>query len=235
VFGIYRYPVSLSHDTVTIEVSADGNHARYTRKCGDERVEKILGSADGTLLVNPVEPTNLPENITGFLEISFPPIVLKPGSATTIYLTFPIEIAVFLEANNQYDVFDIFSLTSTKFSLYGPPDAGPITRWYRSGVYASIPQTDPLREGVMELRIQNSSPNSLQVSRGVFENTAMSLWYGEIVSLVAAMNIFSEALAETRFFDKPLRTDMKRSTDMYAARKIPVVQNIRYFMEFGVT
>jgi hypothetical protein len=235
VFGIYRYPVSLSHDAVTIEVIADGNHARYIRECGNERVEKILGSADGMLLINPVEPTNLPENITGFLEISFPPILLKPGSATTVYLTFPIEIAIFLEANNQYDVFDLFSLTSTKFSLYGPPDAGPITRWYRSDVYSSIPRTDPLREGVMELRIQNSSANSLQVSRGVFENTAMSLWYGEMVSLIAAMNVFSETLAETRFFDKPLQAGMKRSTDMYAARKIPIVQNVSFFMEFGVS
>ena len=87
----------------------------------------------------------------------------------------------------------------------------------------------------MELRIQNSSPNSLQVSRGVFENTAMSLWYGEIVSLVAAMNVFSETLAETRFFDKPLQQSMKRSMDMFTARKIPVVQNVSFFMEFGVT
>jgi hypothetical protein len=87
----------------------------------------------------------------------------------------------------------------------------------------------------MELRIQNSSANSLQVSRGVFENTAMSLWYGEMVSLIAAMNVFSETLAETRFFDKPLQAGMKRSTDMYAARKIPIVQNVSFFMEFGVS
>jgi uncharacterized protein len=235
VFGSYRYPVSLSHDGISINVTADGKFARYIRECGGNRVEKILGATDGTLLVNPVEPTNLPENITGFLEISFPSIVLKPGSFTTIYLTFPIEIAVFLEANNLFDVFDLFSLTHTKFSLYGPPDAGPVTRWYRSGVYSSLPQTDPLREGVMELRLQNSSPNSLQVSRGIFENTAMALWYGEIVSLVASMNVFSETLAETRFFDKPLQPGMKRSTDMFTARKIPVVQNASFFMEFGVT
>lgn len=235
MYGKYQYPVSLSFPALTVTVTHEGKFARYIRICGDNRVEKILGSETGTILINPIEPTNLPENITNVLELSFAPIVIEPGAETTVYLTFPIEIAVFLESDDHYDVFDLFSLRKTKFSLYGPPDAGAITRWYWSDVYPSAPQTDPLIEGVMELRIQNSSPDSQQVSRGVFEQTQMSLWYGEGVSLVAMMDVFSETLAETRFFDRPLKPGMIRSMDMYTARKIPVVQNTSYFMEFGVS
>ena len=67
MFGSYSYPVSQSHGAISINVTADGKFARYIRECGGNRVEKILGATDGTLLVNPVEPTNLPENITGLL------------------------------------------------------------------------------------------------------------------------------------------------------------------------
>jgi len=132
-------------------------------------------------------------------------------------------------------VLDIFSLVPTKYSLYGMPETGCITKWYRSGVYTEIPETDPLREGVVELKFRNLGSGWFEVSRAVFLNTDMHLYYGDIVSMAAVMEIWNPKLARTSFLRRPLKSNMTPSVEIYTARKIPIVQKSGYVMEQGIS
>ena len=134
---------------IRIRVSEAGSLLRYERECNGSRVDRYLGKTFSALHIYPVEPVNLPETLTRYLELSFPPIVLPPGAEQTIYVKFPVEIGVFLESGTKQSPFDVFSLVPVKFSLYGLPSSGVITRLYKSDVFTEIPQVDPCREGVM--------------------------------------------------------------------------------------
>jgi len=38
-------------------------------------------SETGSILINPVEPVNLPKDITSFLQMEFPPMFIEPGAS----------------------------------------------------------------------------------------------------------------------------------------------------------
>jgi hypothetical protein len=233
VFGRYDQDFSVNEAEFTLRVDHSSSAPVYIRECCGVRVEKFLASGKEVILINPVEPVNLPQEITPYLEIAFPPVVMRAGGEKTVYLTFPIEIGVFLEGNGSYDVLDLFSLAPAKFSLYGSPDGGVITRWYASRLHATIPIVSPLREGVMELTLKNVSSGAIEVSRAVFESYGMCLFYEAQVGMKATMEIFSPHFAETIFSDMPCCGCTTRAIDLYTARKIPVVQHKGFYMEFG--
>jgi uncharacterized protein len=234
MYGTYNENFSYTGPDLSLSVSGQAGNRRYSRECSGKRVEKYLASDVGRIIINPVEPVNLPDGITSHLEISFDPVVIRPGDEQVIFLKFPVEAAVFLESGGSYDVLDIFSLVTAKYSLYGQPETGCITTWYRSGVYQEIPKTDPLREGVMELRLRNSGSGWVEVSRAVFRNTDMHLYYGDIVSMAAVMEIWNPKLARTSFQRRPLINNLTPSVELYTARKIPIVQQSGYNMEQGI-
>ncbi|MEI6292722.1 MAG: DUF432 domain-containing protein [Methanomicrobiales archaeon] len=235
MYGTYHENFSYMDPDISLSFSGPAGTRRYIREYAGKRVEKNLASDTGRILINPVEPVNLPDGLTSHLEISFDPVIIKPGDEPFIYLKFPVETAVFLESGGAYDVLDIFSLVPTKYSLYGLPETGCITKWYRSGVYTEIPETDPLREGVIELRFRNSGAVWAEVSRAVFQNTDMHLYYGDMVSMAAVMEIWNPKLARTSFLRRPLISTMTPSVELYTARKIPIVQQSGYVMEQGIS
>ncbi len=235
MYGTYNENFSYTSPDLSLSFSGTPGNRRYKRECSGKRVEKNLASDIGRIIINPVEPVNLPDGLTSHLEISFDPVVIKPGDEQVIFLKFPVETAVFLESGGIYDVLDIFSLVSTKYSLYGQPETGCITKWVRSGVYTEIPETDHLREGVMELKFRNSGSGWAEVSRAVFLNTDMHLYYGDIVSMAAVMEIWNPKLARTTFLRRPLINEMTPSVELYTARKLPIVQQSGYTMEQGIS
>jgi hypothetical protein len=235
MYGTYNENFSYKDPDLSLSISGPAGNRRYSRECLGKRVGKNLASDIGSVIINPVEPVNLPDGLTNHLEISFDPVVIRPGDEQVIYLKFPVETAVFLESEGTYDVLDIFSLVPAKYSLYGLPDTGCITTWYRSGVYTAIPETDPLREGVIELRLGNSGSGWVEVSRAVFQNIDMHLYYGDIVSMAAVMEIWNPKLARTSFLHRPLINNMTPSVELYTARKIPIVQRSGYIMEQGIS
>jgi uncharacterized protein len=198
----------------------------YRRSCREDQAEKIIGAQEGTVLLNPVEPLNLPKEITRFYEVHFRPVFVGPGSGIVLYLTFPIEIGVFLLARDGYDLLDIFSLSKPKYSLYGDPDTGILTRWHESRVHAERPETDPLREGIMELSIRNMSGTWVEVTRAVFEKTGMDIYYGKYVSVSARMDVYSEIVAETRILSTPPDPGMMKSVPAFSAKKVSVVEMV---------
>jgi uncharacterized protein len=235
MYGIYNDNFAFEGPDLSLSVSGPAGNRRYFREHAGIRVEKSLASDFERIIINPVEPVNLPDGLTRHLEISFDPVVIKPGDERVIFLTFPVEAAVFLDSGGIYDVLDIFSLAPSKYSLYGLPETGCITKWYRSGVFKEIPETDALREGVVELTLKNSGLAWAEISRTVFQNTDMHLYYGDIVSMAAIMEIWNPKLARTSFLRRPLKENMTPAVELYTARKIPIVQSPGYMMEQGIS
>lgn len=204
----------------------------YRRRCGGQTFERILVLNTGEVIINPVEPVNLPRDITDFLLMEFSPMMIEPGATQTVYLKFPVEIGVFVESAKDIEVLDVFASGSQKYTLYGSPTNGVIARWCRSAVYPEIPAVEFFCEGVMELSIHNASHEWVEVSCAVFENIDMKIYYGDFVATSATMKILGPSLAETDFIDAPLQTGMVKSVELYTARKIPVI-NRGYLMEWG--
>ncbi|OPY38274.1 MAG: hypothetical protein A4E35_00697 [Methanoregula sp. PtaU1.Bin051] len=160
--------------------------------------------------------------------------MLNPKSERNKYLTFPVEIGVFLESGGDIHVLDLFSLVPVKYSLYGSPAAGLITRWHKSGVYGDPPHTQKYCIGILKLKLKNTTPETIEVSRSVFDSWSMHLYYGEYMIMTADMEVYSPMIARTYVWDKPPVDGMQRCRELYMARKIPTVHGSGYLMEFGV-
>jgi hypothetical protein len=232
MFGRYRDIFHREDGEILVETERVDGLLTYRRRCEGQTFERILVSKTGEIVVNPVEPVNLPKEITNFLQIEFSPMVLEPGASQTVYLKFPVEIGVFLEAARDIDVLDIFGLGTQKYTLYGSPTGGVVARWYRSAVYTEAPPVECLSEGVMELSIHNASHEWVEIACAVFDSTDMKIYYSDVVATTATMKVISASLAETDFIDAPLRPGMVKSIELHAARKIPVI-NRGYLMEWG--
>lgn len=234
VFGRYTGSFSLHEPDFLVGLKDHGSSQLYYRQCCGTSVEKILSQKNNILILNPVEPVNLPQEITPRLEIAFSPVVLPAGAQKQVFLKFPVEIGVFLETDSVVSVLDIFSLVPAKYSLYGTPGTGLITRWYYSEVHDTLPPTDPVREGALCLTLNNHCTSAIEVGRTLLESYSMCLFYGDRVGMTVTMDIISPALAETTFAAVPGKGCETRSLDLYAARKFAVVPRKTFTMESGV-
>ena len=232
MYGEYALgELKLENDDFCLSIGHDGNFYVYKRVCkGDLVTKRITGF--GKIVLNPVEPVNLPKNITSLIEIEFKEkIVVEPKSRLTIYVTFPIEIGVFV-VNKSLNVLDVFTLNSLKYTLYGTPGRGVICRYWLSGVYGSPPKLDCLREGIVELEISNSSDSWVEVGRIVLDVYSMKIYYDDSkVISKAVMNITSRGVAETQFLDG--NYNMKKAVEIYVAKKLQVLRR-SFVMEWGL-
>lgn len=234
VYGSYKLSeLDVSVRDLRIWVEKDGVY-RYRRRLGNAEVEKIF-LRDQEIILNPVEPVNLPRSITNYLFIQLSkPIVVEPVSSVEIYTTFPIEIGVFVAKGSILEDIDVFSFLNPKYALYGEPRGGVIARFWQSDVFSKQPNVDPLENGIMKLRIQNLSDYWCEVSKVVFDIYAMKIYYSdEVVSSIAEMRIHSRKIAETTFLDKPMFEGMRKAIELYTARKIPILAT-KFTMEWGV-
>ncbi len=190
-------------------------------------LKKVVVAESGRVVVNPVEPVNLPKNITRFLLIEFDkPMVVEPKSSGKISLTFPIEIAVILAGKKSFEVLDVFSFVEPKYTLYGDPKNGVICRYWRSEIFE---EEEDFVKGRLEVEISNSSSEWVEVGKLVFDVYGMKIYYGESVVAFAEVRILSEKVAETEFVDRRIG---KKSLELYTARKIPMVGK-KFVMEWG--
>ncbi len=238
VYGSYKLPFKLSHKKFSIEVEKLGKNAwTYKRSCEsyEETIKQISGSSV-EVVVNPVEPVNLPSEITSFLLIELEnELVLAPKENTKVFLTFPIEIGIILKQKENYRVLDIFSFLSQKYTLYGSVRTGKVCRYWKSRVYFKRPKTNPLEEGVLELDIKNSTHEWVSISRAVFSAWGMKIFYSKnLVSMRAVMKIINKDVAETSFVEEPLEKGMKKSIEIYMARKIILPFASKFVMEEGL-
>jgi hypothetical protein len=235
MFGSHKIPLDITQEGVSLSLRREGNTLRYKRECLGEKVEKTLLTGEAKVLVNPVEPVNKPKELTPYLLIELERVVIaEPRSTQRIYTKFPIEIGVFISKNENFETLDTLTLVKRKFTLYGDPRNGSICKYFRSDVYPTVPHMDPLREGVMELSITNNTTNWVQITKAVFNAYGMKIYYkNDLVSMKANMRIGGSQIAENEFTDSPLRTGMKKSLELYTARRLSIT-SAKFVMELGL-
>lgn len=234
MFGTYQIPFQTGAPGITIAVNSNGAIATYLRKSPGETITKRLGYPGGRVIINPVEPVNLPSEVTGILEFHFIPITLRPGSTIAICLKFPVEIGVFVGEDTAYTLLDVFSLAKPKYSLYGTPEKGVITRHVECDVHESPPPTNPLEEGVLFLTLRNSAKDWVEVTRAVFDASSIRIFHGMVVAMHGEMEVFSRLVAETRFLDLPPGEEMKQSLRVYPTKRSLIPEKDLFMMEYGV-
>ena len=72
MFGRYKGTFRRESGEILVEVEEDGGLLTYRRRCGEDKFERILVTRMAEVIINPVEPVNLPKDITNFLMIEFP-------------------------------------------------------------------------------------------------------------------------------------------------------------------
>jgi len=234
VFGVHHIPFRVDTNDISVQVIPGDAFSTYTRTSPGEKVTKQLGYREGKVIINPVEPVNLPKEVTGMLEFHFLPVTLSPGSTITLYLKFPVEIGVFVGDDENYTLIDVFSRAPAKYSLYGTPEKGFITRHVESEVYDSAPSSNPLEEGVMTLSIKNSSRDWIEVSRAVFDVSMMRLFYGNTAVMIGEKEIISRLIAITRISGTPPGDGMSTALRVYPTRKSLIPEKLFFMMEYGV-
>lgn len=225
LYGYHKIPLKLKEQDISLTINREGNVFVYRRECGNEKIEKILMAGDSRILINPVEPLNKPKDITSYLCVEFKKsVVVEPKIAKAIYLTFPVEIGVFIAKKKYFEPLDVLTVAKQKFTLYGDPRTGTLCKYWQSEVYLSAPDVNPLCEGVIELSITNSDSEWAEVTKSIFNAYGMRLYYdNQLVCMKAYMKISNSLTAEVEFIDSPLKKEMKKSIELYTAKKLHVV------------
>ena len=139
MYGSYDLPVNINSEGIAIQVLSEGKRVFYHRDCLGSKQEKILLVSEGNVRLNPSEPLNLPDAVTPYLLVKMnKTLSVAPNSDNTIFLTFPVEIAVYLISKKSVHLLDVFSRAAQKFTLYGEPNNGVICKRWASGVFSDI-------------------------------------------------------------------------------------------------
>jgi hypothetical protein len=235
MFGQYDIPIRIEQEGITVSVQKEGENILYMRECLGESTEKILVVGSGKLLLNPVEPVNKPKALASHLLIEFAnTLQVEPKGTRNIFLTFPVEIAVFMPSNEEFEVIDTFTLARQKFTLYGDPINGVICKYWKSSIYTAEPSLNRIQEGLIELAVTNTTAGWVEVTKTVFDAYGIKIYYDdERVSMKANMKLKGGGSAETECMDEPLVEGMTKSLEIYTTRKLSVTKK-RFIMEFGL-
>lgn len=237
MYSIYHPPFTAEFKDAVISVEKEDNDLVYRRiSRGVEERNILLLNNTGDIVINPIEPVNLPDKITSYMIVDFRrPVFVRPGDRKKIYLTFPVEIGVFMvDKEGNHEVIDIFTFSKIKFTLYGTHHRGLICRQWESDVFLKEQTTDLLHEGCIELEIINDSNHMMEVSKVMLNAYGMKIYYGENrLIMKASMRIINRMLAETDFTTYPTTSRFKRSMELYTARKL-IINGTKGIMEFGL-
>ena len=235
MYGEYNIPASIEKEGLHITIERDGNSFFYRRDCLDERAEKRLLASDGKVLLNPVEPLNKPKVLTPHLLVAFDKtLAVEPRMCEKIFITFPIEIGVYISTIKELHLIDVFTFTRPKFTVYGDPRNGVLCKYWQSGIHSLMPSTDPFHQGFMELSISNTMSDWIEVTKSVFNANGMKIYYNDrMVTMKAEMKLRAGNIAETEFADAPLENGMMNSLEIYTARRLAVTSP-KFIMEYGL-
>ncbi|HMA04835.1 MAG TPA: DUF432 domain-containing protein [Methanomicrobiales archaeon] len=220
MFGEFTPPYRFETDGLSLSLEMKEGHYQYMRDLAGEQSEKAISVGLSRLLVHPVEPFNTGPGAVTHLEIEFPSLILEAEATETFFLTFPIEVGVFVEGIRDTEVLDVFSVDQPKFSLYGSTHRGAITRFARSERHREAPSVDPTREGILKLALRNTLPEWVRVSRIVLEEAQIHLYVGESAAMMAMMRIAGPNMAEITGVDRPLKGGMNRAHDLFTTRRL---------------
>jgi hypothetical protein len=233
MFKKYSIPFSLEQKDWQIQFSQTDKFIHYSRCCKDDKLEKQLLSNLNSVWLQPVEPLNFPKEMTEHLLIEFSQAIsIAPNFTDMIYLTFPIEIGVFLPQGKEWQKLDVFSLPQSKFTLYGDPANGMICKYWSSSIHETIPAVDYMNEGVLKLEIINQSDDWQEVRKTILKADGMKIFYDEkIVCMQARMKIISNVNAETTFINEPLFKNMEQSIEVFSQKKLSLASSKTIMLE----
>jgi len=246
MYGYYDPPFSVEQEGISISVERTGDRWTYRRTSGKDEVERLILGDRKRIIINPVEPLNTPKEITPNLLIEFEKtLLLASGEKKQIFLTFPVEIGVFISdiGNKNPQLIDVLTLARQKFTLYGEVSNGVVCKHWKSRLYSVPPTLDPLQEGIMELTLRNASSDWASISKAVFSAYGMKLYYDGDVFMKARMDILNRNTAETGFDMQPINGEMKgylvkdqkirkEAFGVYGLRKLGFVP-LKFYMGWG--
>lgn len=211
----------------------DNNNFLYTRENENDSIQKTLLSKVRNVYICPVEPVNLPKEICHNFLIEFEKnVFLNAGMKQKIYLNFPIEIGVFLKNKSNYELIDVFSYNSPKYSLYGDPHSGILCRYYKSPVYHKKSQTDIYKEGILTLNLENSYSESVEINKVLFNALGMKIYFNEnSVEMNAKIKIADKTMAETEFVSDVSQKDKQKAIELFATRRLAITTSKAVMME----
>lgn len=242
-YGTFSFDYAVNFSKLSISIEQKMDSYSYHRKLGKWKRDTNISLKNGRLILHPVEPLYIPGSITDYLEVRFDEIMIEPRGTSILFLTFPIEIGVFLEASGVESVLDIVSFKLPKYSLYGSANRGVITRWHKSLVSSYPPRVKNYEEGVLRLQIENTTNDWVNVSRAVIHEKGMQIYFDEhFVSMAADMVITDPNTATVTGVDRPLHEGMIRSLRMYEPRRSTTFSNVSgllvdttFIMDMGLT
>ncbi|MDD1662638.1 MAG: hypothetical protein LUQ60_02690, partial [Methanomicrobiales archaeon] len=97
MFGEFSPPYTFEMDGLSLFLEMKEGHYLYRRDLAGNQVEKAISVGPSRLHVHPVEPFYTGSETAGHLELEFPPLIIEAGATETIFLTFPVEIGIFVE------------------------------------------------------------------------------------------------------------------------------------------
>ena len=216
IYGDHELPLKIETDGLSITMERLGDIIRYTRDLGDSIVEKQIATKVDRVIIHPVEPMLLPQQLTRLLLVDFEvPLNIQPGKSVEINLSVPVDIAVFPYEKNTGEPLDVFTLARTKLTLFGTPDTGHICRYWRSSIVEKPSTVEVHKEGWLSLTIRNDTGSWVQVNRTILEGHAMKLFFNEnLVRMRGKMKITGKRLAETSVSDKSPQRGMTKSLEV---------------------
>ncbi len=235
MYGTYSPPLKIKTKKLSINFSKKGEGWEYKRSLSGEEKRVSTFFSKGKIIINPVEPVNVPKEISSHLLIELEKeVVLAPKERIKLYLKFPIEIGVLLSTGKNYRVLDVFTFTKPKYTLYGSIKNGIICKYWKSDISTKIPKVNALEEGVIEVDITNKSGEWVNIVNLVFQAHGMKIYYNKnLVSMKSVVSVINDDVAEIDFINAPLKEDMKKSIELYIAKKLIPLTG-KFVMEEGV-
>lgn len=229
-FAYGKFPIDYAVNFEGLNLSFDLQNGMYyyKRALGDWKTDINVCVTGAKMLIHPVEPLNLPDKITDFMEIKFDPIRIEPSGRCVVFVTMPIEIGIFLESKDgPAEILDIVSYVYPKYSLYGGSNRGVISRFNESKVYYYPPSMKNYETGLLKLEIENRSDEWATVGRVVVFQKGLHLYFDEnFVAASAEMKIISPDVAVVTGIDSPIRPGMTPSNRLFKNRKLTPFYNV---------
>lgn len=222
-WGPHKIPVRINFEGLCLTVEKCEGGMIYRREGGGDLLEKMVFTEKGRFLISPVEPFHRPVGVSTHLMIEFAaPLLIEPRASKKVQVTFPLELASAVgKRPAEAHIMEIFTLSKSKYTLYGSVRNGLICRHWKSEVFKKMPVLNPLREGVMEVAIQNASPRWVEIRKAAFSAQGMKIYFSpDLVSLKASIKIINDYSAETNFLDQPLKKGMVKALELFSARLI---------------
>jgi hypothetical protein len=234
MYGKHRIPCRIENEQLSITVEKRGGGISYERALSDTRERKLIFGAIKNIRIAPVEPLNTPKEIARHLLIHCDiPIMVEPKGQVDVYLTFPVEVGVFVDSKGSGPI-DVFSMPAPRFALYGDPNSGLICRYWKSPVLKEIGEHRPFHEGVMRLRIVNSAGDWSQMKRVILDAVSMKIYYSkDLVGLKGQVNLMTPTTAETWCKDAPLVEGMQKSDELFTGKKLALGEH-KFVMREGL-